>query len=56
MGGGGGVVLGMAAAIAEHDAQAEWDGGCHIDWQVRSPAPRRPGSGEVIGAPPCIFP
>ena len=21
-------------ALEEHDAQAEWDGGCHIDWQV----------------------
>lgn len=23
-----------AAAVAEHDAQAEWDRGCHIDWQT----------------------
>lgn len=25
---------GMEQAMAEHDAQAEWDGGCHVDWQV----------------------
>ena len=25
---------GLDAGISTHDAQAEWDSGCHIDWQI----------------------